>query len=77
MGDGLIDSRMKNSFYLILLAAGAVAFSSCNTFIGMGRDIQSMGAGMQNTGHGKTWDGQQKQAPQAAQPGVQQVPMPQ
>ncbi len=31
--DGLIDLCMKNSFYLILLAAGALAFSSCNTFI--------------------------------------------
>lgn len=51
---------------MVLVAAG-FAVSSCNTFIGMGRDIQSLGAGMQNTGHGKRWDGKQKQPVQ--QPG--------
>jgi len=48
---------MKKSFYLIVLAA-ACALSSCNTFIGMGRDIQSVGSGMQNTGHGRSWNGE-------------------
>jgi len=55
---------MKNSCYLIVLAVAAFFVSSCNTFIGAARDIQSLGAGMQNTAQGRTWDGQPKPAPQ-------------
>ena len=72
---------MKNSFYLIVLAAAACASSSCNTFIGAGRDIQTLGSGMQNKGHGREWNGQAapaqkapvQQAPSQA-PGTQQAP---
>jgi len=35
----------------------AVSLASCNTFIGMGRDIQQLGRGFENKGYGKTWDG--------------------
>ena len=59
-------SAMKENIGLIFLAAAALLVSSCNTFIGMGRDIESVGVGMQNTSEGKTWYGNQKQDPQAA-----------
>ncbi|MCP5537156.1 MAG: entericidin A/B family lipoprotein [Akkermansiaceae bacterium] len=39
---------------MIPLAAGTLAMSSCNTFIGMGKDIQSLGSGMQNTAYKKS-----------------------
>ncbi|MBT8044195.1 MAG: hypothetical protein KJO79_04520 [Verrucomicrobiae bacterium] len=45
---------MKKSFYLIVLSVSALAMSSCNTFIGMGKDIQTLGAGMQNTAYKKS-----------------------
>jgi len=74
---------MKKSFYLIVLVAAACASSSCNTFIGAGRDIQTLGSGMQNKGHGKDWNGQTAPAPNAParqapptdlSPGTQQAP---
>jgi predicted small secreted protein len=50
---------MKQYFQLIpctiLLAATALVTSSCNTFIGFGRDIEGLGSGMQNKAHGKDW----------------------
>lgn len=36
----------------IILALSAVLLSSCNTFIGMGRDIRKMGEGMGKVGEG-------------------------
>lgn len=57
-----IDRVMTKSLYLIILAGSALVLGSCNTFIGMGRDIQGLGSGMVNKGHGKTWDGQPKPA---------------
>lgn len=48
---------MKKSSYLIVLAAASFALGSCNTFIGMGRDIQGLGRGMQNKGTTGSWDG--------------------
>ncbi len=44
-----ITSAMKR--WIILLLA-AVALSSCNTFIGMGRDVRRMGEGMGKVGEG-------------------------
>ena len=60
--------RMKKSFCLILLSVAALAVSSCNTFIGAGRDIQSVGAGMQNKAEGRNWDGQTHAPAPAARP---------
>ena len=45
----VINSAMKR--WTILMLA-AVALTSCNTFIGMGRDIRKMGEGMGKMGEG-------------------------
>ena len=37
------------SFLLITVAAGAVLFSSCNTMIGLGRDMRIGGEGLENS----------------------------
>jgi predicted small secreted protein len=37
---------------VFLLLAGAVALSGCNTVSGAGRDIRSLGQGMENAAHG-------------------------
>ncbi len=37
------------SILLIILAAAAVFSSSCNTFIGLGRDMRIAGEGMEKT----------------------------
>ena len=57
---------MKHSFYLILLTGAALAVSSCNTFIGMGRDIEMLGSGMQTKAKGKGSDGSQVESVQSA-----------
>lgn len=56
---------MKKSCYLLALASVSFVLGSCNTFIGMGRDIQKLGTGMQNKGYGRSWDGSQQQTPTA------------
>ena len=45
---GLSKLVMK-SILLIALATAAVLTSSCNTFIGMGRDMRIAGEGMEKT----------------------------
>jgi predicted small secreted protein len=42
---------------LALLAAGSLALPACNTAIGMSRDIQALGVGMENVAHGRRFDG--------------------
>ncbi|MCH7225398.1 hypothetical protein [Haloferula sp. A504] len=37
-----------------------MGLNSCNTFIGMGRDIRQMGEGMEHVAHGKRLDGSEK-----------------
>jgi|TARA_B110000908_G_scaffold172180_1_gene238180 predicted small secreted protein len=78
-----MDLCMKKFFYMIVLAAAACASSSCNTFIGAGRDIQTLGSGMENKGHGRDWNGPTASAPNAPNaahdpaskiPGTQQAP---
>lgn len=64
---------MKKSFFLLSLASFAFIFGSCNTFIGMGRDIQSLGKGMVNKGHGQTWQGGQ---PAQSAPAAPAAPAP-
>lgn len=34
-------------------ACAAFLLSSCNTFVGMGRDFQRLGQGLENTAYGK------------------------
>ena len=57
---------MKQSLYLVLLASAAFTVSSCNTFIGMGRDIEMLGSGMQNKAQGKAGDSSQNDSAQSA-----------
>lgn len=45
------------SLTLIALAAAAVLTSSCNTFIGLGRDMRIAGEGMENTANKATGGG--------------------
>lgn len=45
---------------LLILAAAGIALSSCNTMIGMGRDMRMGGEGIENAAnkaHGGTGDG--------------------
>ena len=48
---------MKISTYLIVSLIALFCLSSCNTFIGLTRDIQTLGGGLENKAHGKTWQG--------------------
>tara|TARA_Y100000385_G_scaffold288167_1_gene354089 strand:+ start:1072 stop:1290 length:219 start_codon:yes stop_codon:yes gene_type:complete len=52
---------MTKSIYIIILVAGALGLSSCNTFIGLGRDVQSLGGTMVNAGNKR--GGQAVEAP--------------
>lgn len=45
------------SILLIALAAAAVLTSSCNTFIGLGRDMRIAGEGMEKTANKATGGG--------------------
>ncbi len=36
-------------------AVAALALSSCNTMIGLGRDFRQLGEGLENTAHGESW----------------------
>ena len=44
-----VTRRVMKSIVLIALAAAAVLTSSCNTFIGLGRDMRIAGEGMEKT----------------------------
>ncbi|NWK57478.1 entericidin A/B family lipoprotein [Verrucomicrobiaceae bacterium N1E253] len=60
---------MKKLFLLMALSVGVGSLSSCNTYIGMGRDIQKLGEGIQNTGYGTGWSGNKPSPyPQPAKP---------
>ena len=42
------------------VALGIIAvfvLGSCNTTIGLGRDLRQLGSGLENKAHGKTFDG--------------------
>ena len=43
---------------LLLASAAALTLNSCNTFAGLGRDVKSLGTGVENKAYGKTWQGQ-------------------
>lgn len=58
---------------LLLVSAAVLTLNSCNTFAGIGRDVKSLGNGVENKAYGKTWKGdarsqnskqQQTQVPQ-------------
>ncbi|MGE9268593.1 MAG: entericidin A/B family lipoprotein [Verrucomicrobiales bacterium] len=46
-------NRLSLPLLILLSAAAALFLSSCNTFIGMGRDFQRLGQGFENTGYGR------------------------
>lgn len=57
-GHGYAVSKMPmKSFLLITVAAGAVLFSSCNTMIGLGRDMRIGGEGLENSANKVTGGG--------------------
>lgn len=43
--------------YIVLLTIPVLALSSCNTVVGLGRDIKSVGDGVENKAYGKQWNG--------------------
>ncbi|MDB4518403.1 entericidin [Akkermansiaceae bacterium] len=45
--------KLRMSLFLVVSAAAALFLSSCNTFVGMGRDFQRLGQGFENTAYGK------------------------
>ncbi|MDE0859940.1 MAG: entericidin [Akkermansiaceae bacterium] len=45
--------KIRLSLLLVVSAAAALFLSSCNTFVGMGRDFQRLGQGFENTAYGK------------------------
>lgn len=53
---------------LSLSAVGLITTTSCNTMIGMGRDLQQVGRGFENKGNGRAWKGEQQQQPGAPAP---------
>lgn len=53
---GVSTQEMK-SLILMTLAAAAVLTSSCNTFIGLGRDMRIAGEGMEKTANKATGGG--------------------
>lgn len=42
---------------LVFLVIPALALCSCNTLVGFGRDIKSVGDGIENKAYGKQWNG--------------------
>lgn len=48
---------MNKPSYFALLTIASLALSSCNTFIGAGRDLQKLGSGMENKGTTGDWNG--------------------
>lgn len=50
---------MHKCLILAVLAA-VVSLSSCNTAIGLGRDMRQFGTGLENKAHGRAWDGQEQ-----------------
>ena len=49
------DMKLRTKLLLIVAGAGALLMVSCETFAGMGRDIQRVGEGMENSGEGREW----------------------
>lgn len=46
-------------FVLASLLLACLGLTSCNTAIGFGRDLRSLGEGMENSAYGRDWNGQQ------------------
>ncbi|GAA5496464.1 MULTISPECIES: hypothetical protein [Rubritalea] len=66
----------KRTVVIAMLGAVSLGVTSCNTFVGVGRDFKRLGEGVENTAYGKTWDGQPRRArqPQYTPPSNQVAP---
>ncbi len=47
--------KLQTTILLIIAGAASLFFSSCNTFAGLGQDVQRAGEGIENTGQGRQW----------------------
>ncbi|MDA7881148.1 entericidin [Akkermansiaceae bacterium] len=45
--------NIRLSLMIAFAAVGSLLLSSCNTFVGMGRDFQRLGQGFENAAYGK------------------------
>jgi predicted small secreted protein len=59
-------SLSMRTFAIVTLLVAPLALPSCNTSIGVCRDIRALGEGMENVAYGRTWDGQE-QRPKSSQ----------
>ncbi len=73
MDDQYINGGMEKPLLLVVLAVSAFALNSCNTFIGIGHDIEGLGKGMVNKGNGES---RGKSAAPAAQIATPVAPQP-
>ncbi|MGJ8674203.1 hypothetical protein [Rubritalea sp.] len=64
------------ALFLSTAALTFIGLSSCNTFVGVGRDFKSLGQGVENKAYGNTWNGQQR-AQNSQQSTVPQTTIPQ
>jgi predicted small secreted protein len=55
-----METSPMRTFALASLLIASLALVSCNTAIGFGRDLRSLGEGMENSAYGRDWNGQQK-----------------
>ncbi|MFC5050617.1 hypothetical protein ACFPK9_08330 [Rubritalea spongiae] len=62
---------------LSTLIIGLFGLSSCNTFVGVGRDFKSLGQGVENKAYGKTWQGAPRAQNSQHQAPSHQSPVPQ
>lgn len=70
-----MNSAAMRTLALASLLAACLALASCNTAIGFGRDIRSLGEGMENTAYGRTWDGQERPQQQGGSASNPQQPV--
>ena len=59
---------------LLFASAAALTLNSCNTFVGVGRDVKSLGTGVENKAYGKTWKGEPRAQKSQRQQQPAQVP---
>ncbi|MEO1858243.1 MAG: hypothetical protein ABGY95_12880 [Rubritalea sp.] len=59
---------------LLLASAATLTLNSCNTFVGLGRDVKSLGTGVENKAYGKTWKGEPRTQKSQLQQQPAQIP---
>lgn len=53
---------------LLGFALLALTLNSCNTMIGVGRDMRQLGQGMEHAAHGRNFDGSERVQEEPAEP---------